>query len=201
MLEEQWKPIKGCGRYLISNYGRIKSLVSNKLLKIRDNGKYQQVKIFNDERKAVHPLVHRLVCAHFLENPNNLPCVNHKDENRYNNFVENLEWCSHKDNCNYGTRNERMAKSKVNGKTSKAVLQYDMNGNFIKEWKSSLDAQETGVCRSAIQKCAYGIHLTSNGFMWLYKTDDIESRLNERIAFINKERGELEEEIENLKKM
>lgn len=192
MLEENWKIIKGFSRYMISDKGRVKSLISDKILKPMDNGKYYQIKLFSDDKKAIRPLIHRLVCQHFVDNPNNLPSVNHKDEDKHNNCVENLEWCSMKENCNHGTRNERMAKSKVNGKTAKAVLQFDLKGNFIKEWKSALDAQEVGVCRSAIQKSAIGIHLTSNGFIWLYKTEDYESKLKQRIA-------ELEEEVERLK--
>lgn len=191
MLKENWRVINGFSRYMISDKGRVKSLISNKIIKPMDNGKYYQVKIFSDDKKASHPLIHRLVCQHFIDNPNNLPSVNHRDEDKHNNCVENLEWCSMKDNCNYGTRNERMAKSKVNGKTSKAVLQYDLKGNLIKEWNSALDAQEIGVCRSAIQKCTTGIHSTCNGFIWLYKTDDVLQQLKKRICQL--------EEVEQLR--
>jgi hypothetical protein len=77
--------------------------------------------------KSTNHKVHRLVAQAFIPNPNNLSDVNHKDENRKNNNVENLEWMSHVDNCNYGTRNER---SKV--KRSKPVQQLDADGNVVK---------------------------------------------------------------------
>lgn len=173
MLEEDWKIIDGYSRYMISNRGRVKSLISNTILRPMNTGNgYFQVKLFSDKKIANRKSIHRLVAQYFIPNSNDLPCVNHKDEDKSNNCVENLEWCTYKDNCNYGTRNERMAKSKINGKTSKPVLQYDTNGNFIRKHISALEASKIyGVGRSAIGACAAGQSISSCGYIWVYEND------------------------------
>ena len=113
---EIWKDIKGYeGLYQISNFGRVKSLPKytyskgypqlrkEKLLKSRLTGRhrnYLQVR-FND---GTNHKVHRLVAQMFIPNPNNLPIVNHKDENPSNNRVDNLEWCTNQYNCQYSAK-------------------------------------------------------------------------------------------------
>ena len=113
---EEWKDIKGYeGIYQISNKGRVKSLNYNRTgkEKIRegtvDNTGYKIISLSKNGKEKKYS-IHRLVAQAFLPNPDNLPVVNHKDENKLNNNVENLEWCTHKYNCNYGTRNERTSK-------------------------------------------------------------------------------------------
>ena len=132
------------GLYKVSNLGRILSLNYRNTgkAKLRTPSKrkdgYFQVGL-SKNGKTNFCLVHRLVAEAFLENPDNLPEVNHKDEDKTNNFVflnedgtvnkekSNLEWKSHKDNINHGTRNERagktISKANTNGKKSKKVLQ------------------------------------------------------------------------------
>lgn len=122
-MQEIWKPIVGWeGLYEVSNLGNIRSLdkyvnsgIKNnikvlrkgQLLKIRINQGYLEVTLtHNNKRKYCK--VHRLVAQTFIPNPDNLPQINHKDENPLNNNVENLEWCTAKYNCNYGTRNNRI---------------------------------------------------------------------------------------------
>lgn len=123
--------------------------------------------------KKIHTLsVHRLVGLAFLPNPNNLPCINHKDENRLNNEVSNLEWCSYEYNNNYMTRNRRISLSNTNGKKSKKVIQYDLKGNFIKEWPSTHEIQRVlGYKQANISSCARRdkSHKTAYGFLWRYK--------------------------------
>ena len=115
---EIWKDIKGYeGKYKISSYGRVKSLHYGRvrILKLRkDKDGYYNIDlhISNDVKTFK---VHRLVATHFIDNPNNLPQINHKDENKSNNKVNNLEWCSREYNMNYGTRNKR-ASEKMKGK-------------------------------------------------------------------------------------
>lgn len=101
MVEEVWKPIEENNNYLISNYGRIKSLYSGKILKccILDGYYRVVIKLTNKKQKMFN--VHRLVAEYFLKNPKNLRCVNHKDENKLNNYFENLEWCSYSYNNTY----------------------------------------------------------------------------------------------------
>lgn len=104
---------------------------------------YESVKVLcNGKRK--HFKIHRLVATVFLPNPQNLPEVNHKDENPSNNCVDNLEWCSHKYNMNYGTVKERISKNNM-GKScrngyEKPVIQYDLDGNFIALHKNIIQA-------------------------------------------------------------
>ena len=175
MKKEYWKPVVGYeGLYEVSNWGRVKSLNYNhtgkgKILKQQQSmdGYYSVGLSKNGILKRYY--VHRLVAEAFLPNSDNLPLINHKDENKTNNNVDNLEWCDAKYNCNYGTRTERLSKSQINGKRSKIVLQYDLNGNFIKEWKSTAECGRNGYNHKCISKCCRGKLKTYKGFLWKYK--------------------------------
>ena len=109
-------------------------------------------------------------------------CVNHKDENKENNFIfinedgtvdlekSNLEWCTFKYNIRYGTARERKGEKLHNGKKSKPVLQFDLDGNFIKEWPSMMEIQrQLGYSCSFICRCCRGKAKTAYGFIWKYK--------------------------------
>ena len=117
-MNEEWRDIRGYeGRYQISSFGRVKSLKDNKgnyrekILDLKPNKRgYIRVTLYR-EGKSKSFQVHRLVAIHFIPNPNNYSQVNHKDENKQNNKVDNLEWCTQKYNLNYGTRNQRISKS------------------------------------------------------------------------------------------
>ena len=109
--------------------------------------------------------MHVLVALVFIPNPNNLPEVNHKDENPHNNIVDNLEWCNRSYNINYGTRNKRVGKA--NGKT---VYQLTLNGELIKIWKSSCEAaHQLGYNHSLISRCCRGKGKTAYGYIWKHK--------------------------------
>ena len=120
--EEIWCPIRGYeGIYEVSDQGRVKSIGYGKeriLRPVRNNNGYLLVGLRKNREQKWY-LVHRLVAQAFIPNPDNLPQVNHKDENKTNNSVQNLEWCDRKYNCNYGTRNQRI---------SKPVLQFTKDG-------------------------------------------------------------------------
>jgi hypothetical protein len=109
-MEEIWKDIKGYeGIYQISDYGKIINVNTGKLKKCRQNVKsgYCIVELSNKGKTKTF-YIHRLVAEAFLDNPDNLPCVNHKDFNRTNNYVDNLEYCTQKYNVNYTWVNGRM---------------------------------------------------------------------------------------------
>lgn len=118
-MKEIWKDIKEYeGLYQISNLGNVKSLPKmvgfrkrkEKILKTYyDKNGYVKV-ILCKENKTRFLSVHRLMAEAFIPNPNNFPQINHKDENKQNNNLENLEWCTCKYNINYGTRTERAMK-------------------------------------------------------------------------------------------
>ena len=174
------------GLYKVSNLGRILSLNYRntgkaELMNPFDNGRgYLQVLLYkNGKRKTCK--VHRLVAETFLENPENLPEVNHKDENKKNNFVflnedgsvdkkrSNLEWKNHKDNINHGTHNERVAKANTNGIRSKPVLQLSLTGDLIREWPSVGECGRNGFNHGAVCRCCNGKQKTHKGFRFMYK--------------------------------
>lgn len=119
-MTEEWRDIKGYeGIYQVSNLGNIKALKRKRknglvykehLMKSYDaRGGYKRIMLCDDSMNKNRFMVHRLVAMAFIENPNNLPQINHKDENPKNNNVENLEWCTCKYNQNYGGRIERVS--------------------------------------------------------------------------------------------
>lgn len=169
---EIWKPIEGFENYQVSTSGRVKSLnyrrtKQEQILKPRDNGHgYLHVHLRKDG-KNYWRYIHRLVAEAFLPNPNNLPEINHKDENPYNNQIENICWTNHNGNINWGTHNERVAKA-----NSKSVLQYSLDGTFIKEWASTREVErQLGFNQGNIGKCCRGEYKTAYGFTWKYKED------------------------------
>lgn len=166
-----WKDIKGYeGLYKINNLGQVRSFHNYRIGKINilkprlKRGYYTVGLRKNGKRKWIG--IHRLVAQAFIPNPNNYPCVNHKDENKINNIVENLEWCTIKYNNCYGTRIE-----KIRRKTGKIVLQYDLEGNFIKEYSNMGEAcKENNIkSRSNIHECCYGKYKQAGGYIWRFK--------------------------------
>lgn len=113
-------------------------------------------------------LSHRFIAKCFVANPNNLLYVNHKDENKTNNCVDNLEWCTGKYNTNYGKRNKIISKKlKGNSNKSKKVLQYKKDGEFVKEWVSASEIErQLGYNRGNISSCCKGKLKTAYDFVW-----------------------------------
>lgn len=174
---EIWKPIIGYeGLYEVSSWGRIKSLNYMHThrafimpLQKRKDG-YIQINL-SKNGKAKRYYVHRLLMTAFSPEKSKIyKEVNHKNEIKSDNRLENLEWCDKSYNVNFGTRNDRASK-----KLSKTILQYSLNGELIAEHKSSYEIErKLGFNRSNISSCCHGRQLTSYGYKWVYKTPNTE---------------------------
>lgn len=177
-MQEVWKDVVGYeGYYQVSNLGHIKSLdrcvknsnfstmlLKGKILKlsVKPNG-YCYVTL-NKNGYAKYALVHRLVAEAFIDNIVGLPQVNHIDEDKKNNSVNNLEWSSCKENAQYGTRNERAAK-----KSGKPVVQKNTSGEILNIFRSAnYAAKHVGRDAANIQACLKGKTKTCAGFRWEY---------------------------------
>lgn len=174
---EIWRGVIGYeDLYQVSSFGRVRSLpricrrLEGKVMKeylyegklltpYRDQKGYYSVRLYRNDK--THDMkVHRIVALAFLPNPDNLPQINHRDENKANNRVWNLEWCDGKYNRNYGSSAARF---------KKPVAQYDKEGNFIARFPSSTDAgRATKIAQSLISAAALGKIKTAGGFIWRY---------------------------------
>ncbi|MCS2775473.1 NUMOD4 domain-containing protein [Bacteroides fragilis] len=167
--------------YQVSNFGRIKSLGNGKsnasklkILKqhITKDGYSTVALTINSVTQRYR--VHKLVANAFIPNPNNYPCINHKDENKQNNTVDNLEWCTSKYNNNYGTRIERFVESMkgklVNRKdTSKKIMMCSLKNELIEIFPSMMEVtRKYGFSVGAINQCAKGITKQSYGYKWKF---------------------------------
>ena len=178
-MREIWKDIKGYeGIYKISNLGRVKSLdrfiyykndvikfCKGKLLNIHKND-YLFVRLYKDSIPKTK-YIHKLVAEAFIPNPNNLPEVNHKDENKLNNSIGNLEWCTVAYNNNYGTRTQ---------KTRKRIYQCSTNGDIIKLWDGiGLAARALNIPGQQISQCCNKTKYrkTAGGYIWKYESEVI----------------------------
>lgn len=186
-MQEIWKDIKNYeGLYQVSNLGNVRSLNH-----IRKNGKKEnqlylhkgkilkpavqnigyKFVVLSKEGKSKGFRVHRLVAQAFIENPNNYNCINHKDENRLNNCVDNLEWCTIAYNNTYGAKQERHSKA-MKKKIGRKINQYDLEGNLINTFDCIMDAERfLNKKRAAtpIWTCCKGKTKTAYGYRWEYQ--------------------------------
>ena len=169
-MKENWRTIDGYEDYQVSNFGRVKSLKNGKekILRPRVNGKGYLDVILCKDRKRKHMTVHRLVANAFLQNPDNLPVINHIDENKQNNFVSNLEWCTYSYNNSYNNRAKKIGEQLTNGPLSKQVGQFSLDGQLIKIWPSMMEAARNGFNKGHICSCCQGRLKTNAGFIWKY---------------------------------
>lgn len=156
----EWRIIEEFPNYQINENGDIKSFRNNKVITNKLNhGGYHYVGLWY-EGKLHSRLVHRLVAQTFIPNPDNKPQVNHVDSNKINNHVSNLEWCTQKENMKHRTEHE------VN---TKRVRQYDLEGNFIEEFKSlTIAASFIGSSKGTLSNACLGRKKTCKGYIWRF---------------------------------
>lgn len=200
---EEWRDVYGYeGLYKVSNYGRIKSL--KKLIR-RDYKHNKQANVWKDDcilrrtytkygytritltkdkiHKSYH--IHRLVAMSFIPNLDNKPYINHKNEIKDDNRVQNLEWCTPKYNSNYGSCRLKISKKKQeNPHNIKAVFQYDKNGKFIAEYNSAANASRILGIPNKISEACKLKHITCGGFLWRAMDDGYIANQNIK-PFIN----------------
>ena len=187
-MKEIWKPIRNYeGLYEVSNMGRVKSLertawngkgywtMPEKILRAVNNGNgYLAVNLYKEGIMKTYK-IHRLVATAFLPNSNNLPCINHKDENKQNNCVDNLEFCSYSYNNTYNDKAKKASK-KIAEKNCKPVYGINKVSGLIIEFKSAKEAGRTlRIDPGSITKCCKGKkYKSAGGFYWHYASESEE---------------------------
>lgn len=200
-MKEEWRDIEGHeGKYQVSNFGRIRNSIRNKILKqtkVRNN--YLVVSLHKNKQKRFY--VHRLVAIAFIPNNNNLSEVNHKDENKENNHVDNLEWCNKEYNLTYGTRIDRISnkkrgvpkspeakqkisKTRIKNKSAKGANNPNCKKVILLTTSEIFDymnqaAEKYGIYKDSIRRCCQGkfkyAGKLENGakLIWMYYEDYI----------------------------
>jgi len=175
---EIWRKTKSfAGLCQVSNLGRVKvksrtnsnnQFYPERILKEYNNGNgYFVVKIYIHNKKCME-YVHRLVATAFIPNPQQLPTVNHKDENKSNNKASNLEWASYLYNNIYGTVKMRSRKTLIKSGNATPVDMYDLEGNFIKHYDCSFDMEKDGISRRAALNVCRGRNRSYHGFVFVF---------------------------------
>lgn len=173
-MEEIWKPVEGYeGRYEVSNLGRIKSFsqkMHGRIVQGSVSGRgYRTVKLTDSFGVEKNFTVHRLVAIAFIDNTDNKPHVNHKDENKLNNCAYNLEWCDNKYNMNYGTRNARISVANTcNSKRCKAIFSVAEDGSSEFFCGITEAGRQTGLTPSNITCVLKGRRKSCGGRQWFY---------------------------------
>lgn len=195
---EEWRNVAGYeDLYQVSNLGRIKSLMReirrgsgiwrkpNKILKPQLNGRgYHHVSLFGTDSKHQIKCIHQIVAEAFIENPDKYNCIDHINTDKKDNRASNLRWCNYKMNMNNPITKEKVDeirasicrqdwyidKQRFSQKQSKKVLQYDLKGTFIKEWRTiSEAAREYNISVQSISRCCNGYVKTSMNYIWKFK--------------------------------
>lgn len=184
-MEEIWKKIDEFDWCLISNNGKCYSTKSKRLLKPQKYSNDYWFYAFKIKGKTHTRGIHRLVAMAFIPNPENKPCVGHKDCDRSNNCLENLYWCTYPENNNHPITRQRMSEGQRNSEKAlnasinnfkkaallnrKCVYQYSMDGILIKKYNSLKEAGDENNCfPQNISQCCRGKRKSCKGYIWSY---------------------------------
>lgn len=162
---EAWKDVVGYeGLYKVSNLGRVLDVEKGKIRKlVRDKDGYFQLGLMKNG-KRFYQKVHRLVAEAFIENPNSLPIVNHKNEDKSDNRPENLEWCTAAYNNSYGSR-------------VRSVLQFDLCGHFVKKYSSINEAaRKNKMDAKTLYRWCQKIGGVGHGYKWYFGDFEAEGK-------------------------
>ena len=164
-MTEEWRVIKNTLNYEISNCGEVRNKTTKKILKTQLLNGYLGITLKTNNKKTISK-IHRLVATQFLICPDETYVVNHKDGNKTNNHVENLEWISQSENVKHAFR---LGLNK--GKKNK-VYQYTLDNVFIREYNSPIDVEnETGIPRTRILYVCEGKARKTGGYIWKYSDE------------------------------
>ena len=179
---EVWKDVVGYeGLYMISSEGRVKSIyyplvyLKNKtavILKCFKNNGYPCATLLKNKRRT-QKKIHRLIAEAFIPNPKNLPFINHKDENRNNSVLSNIEWCDQKYNTNYGSAPERRRNGNIKSWENKCKLikQYSLDGILLNTYRGKTEIENAGFNYSHAYWCCRKRNKTSQGYIWRFDND------------------------------
>lgn len=182
---EIWKDIEGYeGLYQVSNLGRVKSLPKQHgrrywnnefiLKQNKSNNGYVCV-ILQKNKIKYRKSIHRLVASAFIPNFENKPQINHKDGNKLNNCIDNLEWVTASENQIHSRKNGlQVSVSGENHHSSKIINQYDLDGNFIKQWKCIRKVCELfNISPNCMYRCLINKRKEAGGYIWRYADEQI----------------------------
>lgn len=165
-MQEQWKIIKEASNYEISNTGKVRNRISLRILKGRRNkGGYLQVSLKIDEtQKFSNKYIHRLVAQYWIDNVENKKEVNHKDGNKENNNIENLEWVTSSEN------QKHRHSIRIKTTSNKKIGKFTIDGKLIAEYNSIQEAanKENNGVRVSIDNVVHGRRKTLKGFIWKF---------------------------------
>ena len=183
--DEIWKPVVGFSGYEVSNFGRVRSL--DRVITRKDGSKqfckgiimkqtpdkdgYLKLAL-SKQRKRHSKIVHRLVGEAFISDYSDNLQINHIDEVKTNNKVDNLECVTSLENNNHGTRNKRISMSKINGKRSKAVVAINIQTKEVLEFPSGREAERQSdyfFQQGSISNACLGKRKQYKGYIWKYQ--------------------------------
>ena len=171
MPEEKWQDVLGFEElYQVSSFGNVRTIKKGEAeMSQQENRNGYMTVHLRDKGVERRAMVHRLVAEAFIPNPNGFRDVNHKNGDKSDNRVENLEWTSHADNMTHSFREL--------GKNVRHIVQLDLDNNFIERWNSIIEASEaTGICRTNIGECCRGNRKHTKGYKWKYEEDYEEAK-------------------------